>query len=60
MDKENKKGEHDEKIHGIVECIVYFKRFYKKGIPNNGMYSARCARPGGFMKVPEKREEWYI
>ena len=50
MDKRNKKGEHDEKIHGIVECIFYFKRLskkvLKKGIPNNGMYIARYARPG--------------
>jgi len=55
MDKENKKGEHDEKIHGIVECIVYFKRFYKKGIPNNGMYSARCARHGWFYEGSRKK-----
>jgi len=27
MDKINKKGEHHERIDGIVECIVYFERF---------------------------------
>jgi len=27
MDKRNKKGEHHERIDGIVECIVYFERF---------------------------------
>jgi len=46
MNERKEKGEHRKENDSIVEYKVYC-RVYKKGIPNNSMYIARYARPGG-------------